>query len=202
MYLLLRLLVSAMLLCMDASVSPAGTDFASAHSVKAPYVLEVYSTEQGTRNSRMTIVTFSVSDAETGKLLYACPDHWRAWDLFAIDWAKDGYAILVDSSDVGTALYSLSDNIWQRGTDESLYRSESRDGYILEVMKRDFLEEHDSVLFCVKKEDQVVYRSASRMYVDDAGQTSVSWAETGLDIVLTYPDGNRSFFQFSDGTWK
>ncbi len=202
MYLLLRILISALLLCTDASASSSGTDFTPIRSMKAPYVLEVYSTEQGSRSSRMTIVNFSVSDMETGKLLYACPDHWRVWDLSAIGWAKDGYSVIVDSSDVGTSSYSLLDDIWQRNAGENLYISESRDRYLLEVMKLDYLEEQDSVFFRVKKGGQVVYRSAHRVFVDDASQTSVSWAETGVDIVLIYQDGNKSVFRFSGGTWK
>ena len=202
MHLLLRFLISAMLLYMDASVPSTNTDFTPVRSVNAPYILEVYSTEQSTRSSRTTIVTFSISDSVTGELLYTCPDHWRAWDLYDIGWAKDGYNVIVDSSDVGTSPYVLSDDTWQRGSNESLYRCEPRDGYTLEVLNLDFLEEKDSIFFRIRKGTQLVYHSASRIYVDDASLVSVLWTETGLDIEFVYPDGSKSYYEYSGNTWN
>jgi len=61
-----------------------------------------------------TFVSFNIETTEDKKLIYECPDKYRAYDLKSIKW--DSRNVLVVSSDVGTITYHFINDTWVKAT--------------------------------------------------------------------------------------
>lgn len=61
----------------------------------------------------MEFICFMVMDDQSGDVLFAPADKWRALDFKGIDFSEDGLDIVVSSGDVGTEIYTYqTEGIW------------------------------------------------------------------------------------------
>lgn len=79
------------------------------HSIASYDEKYLLTTQKITEGETGTFATFIITDAETERVLFECPDRYRTIDLKFIDWDEDSYNIVVISGDVGTVRYSAED---------------------------------------------------------------------------------------------
>lgn len=77
----------------------------------------VLKTKEVVYDDGLRAVTFYVEDAD-GKRVYECGDAWRLWDFKGVHFQTGSNNIIVESGDVGTAMYKycLSDGagVWEK----------------------------------------------------------------------------------------